>query len=250
MNLKKIYNFSLILTACIKPIRIPYLKRKAPKKRLEDYKSAFLMWCENQDIKKIIFIENSGFDLEEFKKIAKKFPQKKIEIISSNLNNSYPKKLGKGFGEYLCMKEVFKKSKIINRTDFFVKVSGRYYIKNFKEIIKCCKNFKDINLYLKDNLRYADSHLMIGSKSFFLNYVLKETIKTNDSKGVFFEHCVARATLKAVSDGLSFNHLSVYPKIHGIIGTNNKRIESNFFKDTKLFFFGKLKSYFFSSKKY
>jgi len=64
------------------------------------------------------------------------------------------------------------------------------------------------------------------------------------------EHCIAKATLSAINDNLNFNHFSVYPDIDGIIGTNNKIIKNNIFKKIKLFFFGKIKNYLLSHKKY
>ena len=244
-------DFSIILTASIKPLNIPYLARSSPEDRLNDYKETFVKWCKNEFTEKIIFIENSGCDLGFFNEKAKEFPNKKIEIISANLNNSFPKELGKGYGDYLCLKEVFSKSKIVSETDFFCKITGRYYVKNFSKIYEEFEKKKsDIQVYIKNNLTYADSHVFGGSKKFFLNYVVPLASKTNDSNGIFIEHCVAKATLLGINDNLSFNHFSTYPDIHGVIGTNNKKIKNNIFKRIKLFFFGKIKNYLLRHKKY
>jgi hypothetical protein len=253
MNLKKKnFNFSIILTACIKTVNmLPFLERTSVKDRLNDYKETFNKWCQNEFTDKIIFIENSGYDLSFFNEKSKEFPNKKIEIISANLNNSFPKELGKGYGEYLCLKEVFSKSKIVSETDFFCKITGRYYVKNFSKIYEEFEKKKsDIQVYIKNNLTYADSHVFGGSKKFFLNYVVPLASKTNDSNGIFIEHCVAKATLLGINDNLSFNHFSTYPDIHGVIGTNNKKIKNNIFKRIKLFFFGKIKNYLLRHKKY
>ena len=74
--------------------------------------------------------------------------------------------------------------------------------------------------------------------------------KINDTNGIFMEHCVAKATLLGINDKLKFNHFSTYPDVSGIIGTNNKKIKTNIIKKIKLFFYGKMKSYFLSNKKY
>jgi len=243
MNLKnKDFNFSLILTACINPINMPFLARTSVNDRLNDYKKAFNQWCSSKYIDKIIFIENSGYDLNFFHEKAKQFPNKKIEIISTNLNNTYVKDLGKGYGEFLCLKEIFAISTISKDTDYFLKVTGRYYIKNINIIYEEFKKKQsDVHVYIKDNLTYADSHVFFGSKFFFSNYVIPWASKTNDTKGIFLEHCIAKATLSAINDNLNFNHFSVYPDIDGIIGKNNKIIQNNIFKKIKLFFFGKIK---------
>ena len=74
---KQNFNFSIILTACINPVNMPFLKRTSTSDRLKDYKDAFRKWCNNSLAQKIIFIENSGYDLEFFYDEAKKFPKKK-----------------------------------------------------------------------------------------------------------------------------------------------------------------------------
>ena len=71
------------------------MKRTSEIDRLDDYKKAFIKWCKNDLVDKIIFIENSGYDLNFFNEESKNFPSKKIEIISSNLNNTFKKSLVK-----------------------------------------------------------------------------------------------------------------------------------------------------------
>ena len=79
----------------------------------------------NSNINDLIFLENSGFDLTQFEEI-KKYPTKNIEIISSQVNNDFPRNLGKGYGEYLSLNEIIKNSRILDNYDYFIKVSGRY----------------------------------------------------------------------------------------------------------------------------
>ena len=247
----QIFNFSIILTACINPINMPFLQRTLSDDRLNDYKIAFRKWCNNSLVKKIIFIENSGYDITFFQDEAKKFPKKEIEVISNNSNNTFEKHLGKGYGEFLCLREVFANSKIVKNTEYFLKITGRYYLKNFTKIYYDLKSNKsDIQINLKNNLTYADSNIFSGSKNFFVNYVIPYASKTNDTNGIFIEHCIAKAALSGINDNLNFKHFKVYPDIEGIIGTNNKVIKNNLFKKIKLFLFGKIKNYIFRHKKY
>lgn len=251
MNNKNNFNCSIILTACIKPINMPFLERKSEAERFNDYKKMFSKWCENKLIHKIIFVENSGYNLTFFYEKSKEFPNKKIEIISTNLNNSFEKKLGKGYGEYLCLKEISENSKIFKETDFFIKITGRYYIKNYLKIFKEFEKKKsDIYICIKKNLTYADSHIFGGSKSFFEKHVLPSVSKTNDSNGVFMEHCLAKAALLGINNNLSFDHFTTYPVVYGVIGTNNKRFKNNIIKKIKLFFWGKVKNYLLKHDKY
>ena len=247
----KNFDFSIILTCTINPIQMPNLVRSNPEIRFQDYKKSFNFWVNNTFVNKIILIENSNYDLSYFNKIAKDIKNKEIEIISSNSNNRYDKSLGKGYGQYLCLKEVFDQSQIAKTTKYFVDVTGRHCIKNFKAIIEdIIKNESDIYVNITDNLKFADANIYGGTKKFFINYLLPETKKTNDSQNKIFENCVASATLKAISDGMNLSKTPIYADIEGFIGTNGKKYKQNIIKKIKLFFFRKLKIYFFNHKKY
>ena len=230
---------------------MPNLVRSNPEIRFQDYKKSFNFWVNNMFVNKIILIEKLNFDLNYFKEIAKKIKNKKIEIISSNSNNTYNKSLGKGYGQYLCLKEIFDKSQIAKNTKYFIDVTGRHCIKNFKAIIQdIIKNKSDVYINITANLKFADANIYGGTKKFFINYLLPETKKTNDSKNKIFENCVANATLKAVSEGMNLSKTPIYADIDGFIGTNGKKYKQNIIKKIKLYFFRKLKIYFFNHKKY
>ena len=92
---KKNFNLSIILTACIKPINIPFLKRTSEIDRLDDYKKAFIKWCKNDLVDKIIFIENSGYDLNFFNEESKIFLAKKLKSYLQILITLLKKALAK-----------------------------------------------------------------------------------------------------------------------------------------------------------
>ena len=247
----KSFDFSIILTCTVNPIQMPNLVRSNPEIRFQDYKKSFNFWVNNAFVNKIILLENSNFDLSYFNEVAKNIKNKEIEIISSNSNNEYDKSLGKGYGQYLCLKEIFDQSQIAKTTKYFIDVTGRHCIKNFKAIIEdIIKNESDIYVNITDNLKFADANIYGGTKNFFINYLLPETKKTNDSQNKIFENCVASATLKAISDGMNLSKTPIYADIEGFIGTNGKKYKQSIIKKIKLFFFRKLKIYFFNHKKY
>ena len=247
----KNFDFSIILTCTVTPIQMPNLVRSDPEIRFQDYKKSFNFWVKNAFVNKIILLENSNFDLSYFNEIAKNIKNKEIEIISSNSNNEYDKSLGKGYGQYLCLKQIFDQSKIAKTTKYFIDITGRHCVKNFRAIIEDIqKSESDIYVNITDNLKFADANIYGGTKKFFINYLLPETKKTNDSQNKIFENCVANATLKAVSDGMNLSKTPIYADIEGFIGTNGKKYKQNIIKKIKLFFFRKLKIYFFNHKKY
>ena len=57
---------AIILTATIDPKNMILVERKSAEQRLNDYLIAFDFWCKNTQVKNIIFIENSGYNLEKF----------------------------------------------------------------------------------------------------------------------------------------------------------------------------------------
>jgi len=245
------FDFSLILTCSINPKNMPNLVRSDKDLRLSDYKKSFEFWINHKHIKKIIMIENTGYDLDYFRKIASKLKDKEIEIISSNSNESFDKKLGKGYGQHLCLKEIFEKSQIVKNTNFFIDITGRHIVKNFKKILdEIIKECPDIYLNLTDNLKFADTNIYGGTKIFFEKYVIPETQKTDDSKNNIFEKCVAKGTLKALANGLVLSSIPTYAEIEGYIGTNGKKYSQNLFKKIKLLIYKNCKDYFFKHKKY
>ena len=243
-------DFALILTCTIKPIDIPNLVRADYKTRLNDYKKSFNFWINNPCVKKIIFIENSNFDIEYFKQLAKN-STKEVEFLSNDLNNSFNKKLGKGYGQYLCFKEIFEKSSVAQNTDYFFNVTGRHIINNFEKIFYHFSRKKnDIYINLSDNLKFCNTTNFGASKKFLKDYFLKEAIKTSDEDKNILERKMAIAVLKAISSGLVLSETPIYADLEGYIGTNGKKFNNNFLKKIKLFYFRKLKSYFFNHKKY
>ena len=126
---------------------------------------------------KIIFIENSGYDLNFFNEESKNFPNKKIEIISSNLNDTFKKSIGKGYGEYLCLKKVFENSNTVNNAvtsdvDGFRQATiGRTFESTINYVNSVSKLELDTNVdETTDSADYAvNSQLLIRADGFALH---------------------------------------------------------------------------------
>ena len=61
------FDFALILTCTIQPSNMPNLIRSDTNLRLQDYKKSFNFWADHPKISKIIFIENTNYDITYFK---------------------------------------------------------------------------------------------------------------------------------------------------------------------------------------
>ena len=189
--------------------------------RLQDYKSAFKKWLDDAAVRHIVVVENSGFDLSEFRYMADKARlRKEVEFISFD-GQDFPRHLGKGFGENIALKEVVRSSKLLASSKKFIKLNGRYYVNNSKTFFDEMLRPIDVYCDLSRNLSWSDSRLFGGSLEFLRNYVCTECSRINDSAGVFFEHCLARASLRALADGYTWKMPNTIPDIVGLSGTTN-----------------------------
>ncbi|MDJ0648111.1 MAG: hypothetical protein QNJ60_05335, partial [Xenococcaceae cyanobacterium MO_188.B19] len=139
---KTIIPYTLILTACIDPIGSSKgkisVKRNDPKIRLQDYCKALKFWLNHRDlrIKKIIFIDNSGYSLDTLIKLAEKenIFQRKYEFISMR-NNEIIDGLSYGYSEFKLIDEGLRRSTIIEDQDYILKSTGRYIYPNISKLL-------------------------------------------------------------------------------------------------------------------
>lgn len=154
---------------------------------------------------KIVFAENSGWNLEDF---ARKLPEEcrrrlgDVEFISLPIdlfNNSR----GKGYNETIIMHEAVLRSKFIGEAGQFFKVTGRYPIYNLgyflckaeKALAKGCEIYCDI----KDHKLYDwlgtgwtghsfETRLYACSNDFFENVFYSRLPQCNDYEGRLLEN--------------------------------------------------------------
>jgi len=230
-------SFVVLLTATIQPKTTYLLQRVDPIERLRDYEEALRLWLKYDF--PIVFCENSNYDLSSLRAIV---PEgKDVEFIQFEGTN-YSPELGKGIGEWEVIVHALTHTK--HENPYFIKVSGRYFVKNIKKIIKRVKEESLINSSLSKNLSFSDSRCFVCKKEFFYDYFNENQKKyINDSEGVFFEHVLAKSILKAQSKHRgSWSHLAIAPNIIGISGTDGARYSNNFiFKILKnlVYFFRK-----------
>jgi hypothetical protein len=237
----------LILTGTINVHGVAFMERDDTAIRYEDYKEKILKWIKNTHLNNIIFVENSGYDLTELKEIvtAANNTEKNIEYISY-FGQDFPRELGKGYGEMQALKTAISQSNSLKYCEKFIKVNGRYFVPNISiftnEIVD--KNL-DIMCDFSKKLTIADSRVFGGSKYFIENYLFAEHEMINDTYGVFFEHALARASLKSIIDNLSWGPMPGVPYFDGVSGTSNRKYNQNIFRQLakKLYFQIKRKVY-------
>lgn len=122
--------YLLVMTACIDPSKGEYrLNRADPGIRLEDYKTALRFWLRFDDdrIRNILLIENSGYPLEQLQAIAdEENPRhKKVELVSLDCN-WYPPGGHYGYAELRMLDLGLRQSRLREHTTHMIKVSGRF----------------------------------------------------------------------------------------------------------------------------
>lgn len=197
-----------------------FVVRRDTGTRLEDYKTAFRRWINTPAVPCIVFVENSGFDLTEFRKIASETPDKQVEFLSFK-SPPFDGSLGKGYGEMLCLEHCLNHSEILRKSTHFLKVSGRYYLANIAAVFQHLKLYGDIDVMcnLEKNLTWADSRTFGATPKFLRMYFSPMREEINDTKGSSFEHVLARASHKLMADRGQWSPLPEALQIHGVSGS-------------------------------
>ena len=219
----------LILTATIKVGNIAYTERSNVNDRLNDYLTSFNYWIKHKDVDNIIFIENSGYDLNPFK-LHTLNSNKNVEFLSYEQDYFNPN-FGKGYGEKNILDFLVSNSTLLYNCESFIKISGRYIALNYSIILKKLHINTDIYCDLTKNLKYSESVLFGGTINFLVKYISNNNYEIDDSKGIYFEHFLAKCFLDGVKDGLNYQFFIIKPKIVGYSGTNNIIIKTNLFKN-------------------
>lgn len=112
----------------------------------------------------IIFCENSDYDLSEFKKEFDS--QMDIEWIQLRPDSDVPfdPKKGKGFNEYLMIKESLIRSKKLKACTHFLKITGRYSMLNILSMIREIERRADNKVFMGD-IKDTKIYDLIGRKN-------------------------------------------------------------------------------------
>jgi hypothetical protein len=211
---------SVLLTAAIDVKGIDQMQRTDIQTRLDDYRQALSKWLDDIWVKNIIFVENSGYPLDSLKTMVQQHPSRKnVEFLTFDGQN-FPRSLGKGYGETLALQYVLVNSEQLTRTGRFIKVNGRYYVPNLLAVLQNMSPDTEIFCNITKALTFSDSRVFGGSRG-FLEYVCHEGKEVNDSKGFWFEHALAKASLHSIADGMKWGFIVRLPVVEGVSGTFN-----------------------------
>jgi hypothetical protein len=212
---------SIVLTSTVDVRGISNMERADPALRLGDYRRALARWLDDPWVRNVILVENSGYPLDELKEMARRHPSgKQVEFLSFD-GQDFPRHLGKGYGESLALRHVLRESTQLQATGRFLKVNGRYYVSNVSQVLSCMEPSTGVFCNLTKSLTYSDSRVFGGDIE-FLDHVVREGLHTDDSRGFWFEHTLAKAALRAIADGKPWQFIRRLPVVEGYSGTMNR----------------------------
>ena len=215
----------LLLTATIDPGECCHLVRRDPAVREADYLGALQSWIEETNFP-IVFCENSGYDLSRIRHLVARYPERRVELLQFR-GNDQSKIRGKGYGELLIMEHALKHSRILRRSKYMVKVTGRLFISNLNDVIRGLDNGQgDFFVASFPHHQWLDKELIhsqcvIAKPGFVKQYLTKHKDDISDLAGYYLEHALYAAVQDAVKDGHVRATFRVMPLFRGYNATDN-----------------------------
>jgi len=216
---------TVLLTATIRPGDVIYCDRADVTLRLADYLHAFRFWLGEPLVQRVVFVENSGFDLRPFREIAASsaFAAKQVELLGFT-QAPFDRNLGKSFGEALIVQHALANSRLLGDESFIIKGTGRYVPTNFFKVWPQVKTaparfvVANFNSFPVE----CDSRFFACQREFLTRYLVPLAPEIHDAAGFYLEHALAKAVVNALREGYVW---SSWPAagllIDGVQGSTN-----------------------------
>jgi hypothetical protein len=228
-------DFVLCLTSSIDPKGMPGVTRPDPLAREADYAGCLRFYSEQYpDVRRIVFVENSGWPLDRLQKIAAEHNPhgKEFEFLSFECND-FPRHLGKGYGEFLLMDKAFDQSRLIAGAKFVGKLTGRNYLLNLSKILeKTSRPFemlcdlRDHGIYemlrIPYNGRHCDTRFLVFTPEFYRRNVYGRYREVDESVDKLVEYLFYRIAKDPANRSSVIRRLPVEPSYRGLAGHWNK----------------------------
>lgn len=225
--------FVVVLTATITPVKGAQIARTNPDERKRDYMTGFRFWIRNRDprLRRILFIENSGASLDDFRREAEAAVDKDIEFVSVP-PISLPPGLHYGYAEMHMLDYALSRSRHRSITTHMIKATGRLQFPNISALLDRLPSEFDIAVdtcqALPFGLRpqaFIPTQLFLASHSFYATTLQASYHDLRPDYPFYIEHLIYER-LKKMSDNpriLSRWPISVEPQ--GVAGYSGKQYD-------------------------
>jgi hypothetical protein len=219
------------MTATVDVRGVVGLLRNDPIARLEDYRSALEQWTQSRGLDALIFVENSGYDIDVLRRTAQgsALHPDHVEFLSFD-GQDFPRELGKGYGETLNLEYALANSRLLSTGAYrMLRVNGRNYVENVDVFLEALRAPTEILCDLNQLLTWGDGRVLGGTIDFFESYLCPYGREIDDSRGYYLEHAVARAVHRGMAEGLVWRPYPEPPIVRGFSGTSNVEAAENRF---------------------
>ncbi len=228
----------LLLTGTIDPsvFNNTNVKITAAAERLEQYVTSIKKYIDTELFKNVVFVENSGaaFPLKEIKAYAAA-KGADFELVQIKTDVAKTIEFGKSYGEADCIEQGLLKSELAKKEEYFVKCTGRVFVKNIK---KLCGKKQNVNKFLfRDDMDWCYTLIFQMNIDEYKKYFFRSKELCNETQGVDIEKSFYKIIME---DGIKFKSFRSYPNVEGVCGTtgtmyNEKYVMKNFFTKLGLF---------------
>lgn len=208
----------LIITATVTP-NSNYVAISNTEQRLKEYYDNLLYYLDQYPDTDIYLIENSGYDFEKNESFSSLLSDHKLNFIQCPKSTGFEQ--GKGYQEFEMLDFVIQK--IASKYDYFVKITGRYRVKNIDEFTSITTNNIVIDLHKKPQI--AITSFFVCSMNFYQKNLKGTFLQANDSGNVMIENVMYNKLSEMNSGEVSLHKVS--PIITGISGSYGKPIGRN-----------------------
>lgn len=212
---------SIVLTATIIP-NSTYVVHNDSQIRKQEYLDAIHYY---RKFAHVFFLENSRYDIfkdSDFINIDN------VSIRKLPVSNNYHK--GKGYQEFEMINQWITYEKNLPKN--FIKISGRYIIKNFKFVFLEAIYRKNIDIIIDriELSKMALTQLFAVKTDFYKMRMMKMYLKCDDQKGAWAEKVLYSLMSKISCDSCFFINRPIYEVISGSTGSISS--EKNIIKIT------------------
>lgn len=222
-------DIALLLNAAIQVKTTDVTKRRDTATRLNDYKQSLKKWLTRQTvINKILFVENTGYPLDELKQIVQEYntQNKTVEFISFIAPQEHL--FDKGYAELNIVKYGLEHSELIKSCDYFIQASGRIFVSNLDAFVNGLPDNFHIVCQFVNNLSNLDCNLLVQKKDFFLEKIYPFLVaRIGRDKHMFYERALSKFVHLAIADDYRWYPFSTEPIVEGVGGTKNEPFPQN-----------------------
>ncbi len=185
--------YLIVLTATITPSMNVKVLRNDPEQRKRDYICAFRFWLRHKDprLTRLLFIENSGADLDIFRTILSEenLLGKEVEILPVP-SRKIPLNVHYGWGELMMLDDGVKSSTLARSCSHFIKATGRLTFprisnlldktpQDFDALVECRiptrvyrRGLNFVQALKRREGAYTSTQLLLLKKTFYEQYLV------------------------------------------------------------------------------